>query len=246
MSFQGLRIVVTGAGRDFGRSVALHFASKGAEVFVAARSLDAAERVRDEIAARSGRARAFACDLADPASIAAFAAAVAAATDHVDVLVNNGARWLEGEDLLGASDDEIVETLDSGARGTVLVTKALLPLLRASERPDIVNMISVCGDRGFAGSSAHDAFYAAKSAQAGFAQILSKRLRPEGIRVISLYPPDFRNADPLSPAWDATPRGPQDLLTAQSLLDCIAFAVAQPRDCFITSFHFEPVVSEES
>jgi NAD(P)-dependent dehydrogenase (short-subunit alcohol dehydrogenase family) len=242
MSFHGLRIVVTGAGRDFGRSVALHFADRGAEVFVAARSLAAAERVRDEIAARgTGSARAFACDLSDPASVAAFAAAVASQTDRIDVLVNNGARWLEGEDLLSASDDEIVETLDSGARGTVLVTKALLALLRASERPDIVNMISVCGDRGFGGSSAHDAFYAAKSAQAGFAQILSKRLRPEGIRVISLYPPDFRNADPLSPEWDATPRGAQDLLTAQSLLDCIAFAVAQPRDCFITSFHFEPV-----
>lgn len=246
MSFEGLRVVVTGAGRDFGRSVALHVADRGAEVFLAARSLDAAERVRDEIAARGNdRARAFACDLADPASIAAFAAAVAQETGHVDVLVNNGARWLEGEDILSASDDEVVETLDSGARGTVLVTKALLGLLRASARADIVNMISVCGDRGFSGSPAHDAFYAAKSAQAGFAQILSKRLRPEGIRVISLYPPDFRNADPLSPEWDATPRGPRDLLTAQSLLDCIAFAIAQPRDCFINAFHFEPVVSEE-
>ena len=163
------------------------------------------------------------------------------------MLVNNGARWLEGEDILSASDDEVVETLDSGAtRHGPRRRRHLLPLLRASERPDIVNMISVCGDRGFSGSSAHDAFYAAKSAQAGFAQILSKRLRPEGIRVISLYPPDFRNADPLSPEWDATPRGPQDLLTAQSLLDCIAFALAQPRDCFINAFHFEPVVSEES
>lgn len=241
MTFDGLRIVVTGAGRDFGRSVALHFAALGAEVFIAARSLAAAERVRDEIAARGGRARAFACDLADPASIAAFAADLAAATDRVDVLVNNGARWLEGEDILAASDEEVVGTLDSGARGTVLVTKHLLTLLRASERPDIVNMISVCGDRGFAGSSAHDAFYAAKSAQAGFAGILSKRLRPEGIRVISLYPPDFRNGDPLSPEWETTPRGAGDPLTAQSLLECIAFALAQPRDCFITSFHFEPV-----
>lgn len=242
MSFDGLRIVVTGAGRDFGRSVALHFADRGAEVFVAARSLEAAERVRHEIAARgNSEALAFACDLSDPASIAAFAAALASETDHVDVLVNNGARWLEGEALDSASDEDVVDTLRSGATGTVLVTKALLPLLRASERPDIVNMISVCGDRGFSGSSAHDAFYAAKSAQAGFAQILSKRLRPAGIRVISLYPPDFRNADPLSPEWESTPRGPRDLLSAQSLLDCIAFAVAQPRDCFITSFHFEPV-----
>jgi NAD(P)-dependent dehydrogenase (short-subunit alcohol dehydrogenase family) len=242
MSFDGVRIVVTGAGRDFGRSVALRFADLGAEVFLAARSLEAAEQVRDEIAARgNATAHAFACDLTDPASIAAFAGAVAGHTDRVDVLINNGARWLEGEDLLSAADEEIAETLASGATGTILTTKHFLGLLRASERPDIVNMVSVCGDRGFSGSSAHDAFYAAKSAQAGFADILSKRLRPEGIRVISLYPPDFRNGDPLSAEWDATPRGSRDLLTAQSLLDCIAFALAQPRDCFIKSFHFEPV-----
>jgi len=242
MSFEGVRMVVTGAGRDFGRALALHFADRGAELLLAARSLDAAQRTCDEIAARGNdRARAFACDLADPDSIAAFASAVAEHTDRVDVLVNNGARWLEGADLLSASDDEIADTLASGATGSVLMTKHLLALLRASERPDVVNMVSVCGEHGFDGSTAHDAFYAAKSAQAGFAEILSKRLRPEGIRVISLYPPDFRNGDPLSPEWAQAPRGPHDLLTAQSLLDCIAFALAQPRDCFVKSFHFEPV-----
>jgi NAD(P)-dependent dehydrogenase (short-subunit alcohol dehydrogenase family) len=241
MSLDGARIVVTGAGRDFGRALALHLAGRGAELLLAARGLDAAQRTCDEIAARGGRARAFACDLADPASIAGFASALAEHTDRVDVLVNNGARWLEGSDLLAASDEEIAETLASGATGSVLTTKHLLPLLRASERPDIVNMVSVCGEHGFDGSSAHDAFYAAKSAHAGFAEILSKRLRPEGIRVISLYPPDFRNADPLTPESEQAPRGSHDLLTAQSLIDCIAFALAQPRDCFIKSFHFEPV-----
>lgn len=88
-------------------------------------------------------------------------------------------------------------------------------------------------------SDAHDAFYAAKSAQAGFTEILSKRLRAQGVRVISLYPPDFDNADPLSQEWTATPRGAKDALTAQSLVESILFAVAQPRDCFIKAFHFE-------
>ncbi|GHB51418.1 hypothetical protein GCM10010397_22140 [Streptomyces spinoverrucosus] len=59
--------------------------------------------------------------------------------------------------------------------------------------------------------------------------------------MISLYSPDFANPDPLSKEWETTPREAKDALTAQSLVACILFAVAQPRDCFIKAFHFEQV-----
>jgi NAD(P)-dependent dehydrogenase (short-subunit alcohol dehydrogenase family) len=241
MRFEDRRVVVTGASRDFGRALAIRLADLGAEVFLTARTQEAACRTAAEIEARvPGRVHPLACDLADPESVRGLATALHRATDRVDLLVNNGARWLEGADLASAGDDAIVETVASACTGTVLTVKHLLPLLRRSSNPDIVTMVSVCGLSEYAGSSAHDAFYAGKSAQRGFVDILSRRLRPEGIRVISLYPPDFRNSDPMSPDWDAAPRGSGEMLTAQSLIDCILFAVAQPRDCFIRSFHFEP------
>ncbi|MFJ3910768.1 NAD(P)-dependent dehydrogenase (short-subunit alcohol dehydrogenase family) [Streptomyces sp. 2132.2] len=244
MGFEHHRVVITAAGRDFGRTLALRFAARGAEVHLSARTLQAAERVREEVLAQghdAGRVHAYACDLADPASVREFAAAVSARTDRVDVLLNNGSRYHHGPDLLSASDEDVVDTLASAGTGTVLVTKAFLPLLLNSDKPDIVTMVSSCGDRGHHRSDAHDAFYAAKSAQAGFTEILSRRLRERGVRVISLYPPDFDNHDPLSPQWEGAPRTAKDPLTAQSLVDCIFFAVGQPRDCFIKSFHFEQV-----
>ncbi len=234
------RIVITAAGRDFGRTLALRLADLGAEIYLSARTLAAAERVRDEIPDR-GRVHAFACDLSDAASVRDFASGVASHTDHVDALINNGARYLEGTSLLSASDDDVVDTVASGATGTILATKCFLPLLLNSEKPDVVTMVSACGTAGHHRSDAHDAFYAAKSAQAGFTEILSKRLRPRGVRVISLYPPDFANSDPLAEEWETAPRGAKDALTAQSLVDCILFAIGQPRDCFIKSFHFEQV-----
>ncbi len=182
---------------------------------------------------------AFACDLTSPASIRAFASDVAEHTDRVDLLVNNGSRYLAGPDLLSAADDDVVDTIASGATGTVLTTKSFLPLLINSPAPDVVTMVSACGTPGHHRSDAHDAFYAAKSAQAGFVEILSKRLRPQGVRVISLYPPDFDNADPLSEEWHTTSRQAGDALSAHSLVECVLFAVAQPRDCFIKAFHFE-------
>ncbi|MFC9975588.1 SDR family oxidoreductase [Spirillospora sp. NPDC127200] len=237
------KVVVTAAGRDFGRALAIRLADLGAQVILSARTLKAAERTRDEIHDRGNpRVHAFACDLTDPASITHFVQQVAETTDRIDVLVNNGARWLQGEDLLTVSDADIIDTLASGATGTILATKNFLPLLLRSDKPDIITMISTAGLAGHGRSNAHEAFYSAKNAQAGFTEILSKRLRPQGVRVISLYPPDFDNADPLAPDWHTTPRGPTDPLTSQSLIECILFAIGQPRDCFIKSFHFEEPV----
>ncbi|WP_329485153.1 SDR family oxidoreductase [Kitasatospora sp. NBC_01246] len=240
MGLDGRTVVVTGAGRGFGRAFAVHAGRMGARLFVSARTPAAARKTAAEVAADSGaQVDAFACDLADPATVRGFAEGVAARTAQVDVLVNNGARYLQGPDLWDADDEAIADTVASGATGTLLTVKHFLPLLRASAGADVVNLVSSAAEARNHRSQAHPAFYAAKAAQAGFADVLSHRLRPEGIRVISLYPPDFTDGDPLHPRWDDASRTTDDPLTARSVLDCVLFAIGQPRDCFIRSFHFE-------
>lgn len=226
-------MAITGAGRDTGRLLAEAFVARGAHVLVSARSLAAAEHVAGALSRHGpGQAEAFRCDLAEADSVREFAAALATRTERLDVLINNGAAYTEGFDLGDVPDEEIESVMAAGGTGTVLLTKHLLPLLRASSRPDIVNMISACGEVGHRRSGAHPAFYAAKHAHAGLAAILSHRLRPEGIRVISLFPPDFVQDGPRQADSD---------LTAASVVDCVLFAVSQPRDCFIREFHFEQV-----
>lgn len=226
-------MAITGAARDSGRLLAEAFAERGAQVFLSARNLAAAEHAAAVInGRRAGRADAFHCDLSKATSVRAFAAALADRTEHLDVLINNGAAYVAGHDLRDVSDETMEGVMSAGGIGTMLLTKHLLPLLRSSTRPDIINMISACGETGHRRSGAHPAFYAAKHAHAGFAEILSYRLRPEGIRVISLFPPDFVQDGPRQANSD---------LTAQSLADCVLFAIGQPRDCFIREFHFEQV-----
>ena len=224
-AFSDVHVVVTGAGRGTGRRLAEAFDARGAYVHAAARSLTAAE----ETVAGLRRGSAYVCDLASPDSVRSFAAALAERTDRVDVLVNNGAGYLHGE-LGDGTDEEIEAVIASAVTGTVLLTRHLLPALRRSARPDVVDIVSGCGEYGHRRSEAHPAFYAAKSGQAGFGEILSHRLRPEGVRVISLYPPDFVQEGPRTAGAD---------LTAASVVDCVLFAVGQPRDCFIRAFHFE-------
>ncbi|GAA1902610.1 SDR family NAD(P)-dependent oxidoreductase [Streptomyces sodiiphilus] len=240
MKLQDLRVVVTGASRKYIRALAIGFAHLGAEVYVSARTEQAAEKARDEVVGSArGRLHTFGCDLSRPQEIREFARRVGDRTDRVDLLVNSGARWLEGTGFESASDERIVETIGSTASGTVLVVKHFLPLLKVSPRPDIVHMIPVGEDA--RQTLAHEAFHAARSAQTGFADVLARRLKPFDLRVFSFHPPDFSAAAPLHAGsdGDAAVRAPGEP-TTQALFECIVYAIEQPRDCFVRSFHFEP------
>jgi len=240
--FEGKKVVVTGASRDFGVTLSWNFARQGATVYVVCRKLADAQATCSLVERHVARARfrPLQCDLTRPQDIRSLAADLRSETASIDVLVNNGAMWLQEDDFLAASDEHIVATINSGAVGPVLMTKHLLPLLRASGRGDIVNMVSKCGETGYDGSPAHEAFYAMKHAHAGFAEILGKRLRHTGVRCISLFPPKFDNTSPFDPAWGEVPGSDHmQRLNARSVVETINFALSQPRSAYISEIRFE-------
>lgn len=230
-SLAGRRIVVTGAARGLGRALAIVAADRGADVVLLARNAGALQRLAEAIVARSGRAVLSAvCDLAEPSSIREAAGMVQQA-GPVDVLVNNGAPWLPGalEDLV---DEEIARTVAAAVTGTILLTKALLPALKRSKAADIVNIVSRSGLIGEAITVPSPAFQAAKHGQSGFSDRLHRDLKPHGIRVTAIYPPDFDDTDPLGPEWDRErdPAAGQPL-TNREVLAAVLFAITAPRTC---------------
>src|SRR5213082_202933 len=84
--------IVTGSGRNIGRSIALALADGGAAVVVNARSNRAeADAVVREIEGRGGSALAHIADVTDGAAVAAMAAAARARFGRTDILINNAA-----------------------------------------------------------------------------------------------------------------------------------------------------------
>src|SRR6185312_5622926 len=84
--------IVTGAGRNIGRAIALTLADGGASVLVNARSNRAeADDVAREIEAAGGKALVHIGDVADPKSVQAMAEAAARQFGRIDILVNNAA-----------------------------------------------------------------------------------------------------------------------------------------------------------
>src|SRR6185437_1011560 len=132
--------VVTGAGRNIGRAIALTLSEGGASVLVNARSnRNEAEAVAREIEAAGSQAVVHIGDVADAKAVQAMADAAVNAFGRVDILVNNAA--LRRERSFAEMDyAEWREILDVTLDGVFHCTKACLPALRNSGQGTIVNI----------------------------------------------------------------------------------------------------------
>jgi len=185
--------------------------------------------VAETIRERAGReSLVVPCDLARPDSIGSACEVVLDKDPKVDVLINNGAPWLEGR-LDELTDVEIATTVSAAVSGTILVTKGLLPGLQRSSCPDIITIVSTSGVPGWDLSGGSAPFYAAKHGQSGFSDKLRHELKGTGIRVSAIYPPDFDDADPTDDSWN---RAPDDAkISSREIVSILLFILVTPRTC---------------
>lgn len=168
-------------------------------------------------------------DVAEPADITAFAAAVGELTGRVDYLVNNVAvdDRLALDDLDAAACDHMWAT---NLRSYLLTTRAFLDLLRAGEGRSIVN---VCTTNYMLGLDPFTLYNATKSGIVGFTRSLARELGPEGIRANTVSPGWVMTRKQL--ARHVTPRDQSDLLEAQALKFLLAPEHVTPAVLFLLS-----------
>ncbi|HEY7843726.1 MAG TPA: 3-oxoacyl-ACP reductase family protein [Bradyrhizobium sp.] len=181
----GKAAVVTGAGRNIGRAIALTLADGGASVLINARSNRAeAEAVVREIESAGGRAIVHIGDVADAKAVQAMADAAVKAFGHIDILVNNAA--LRREKSFAEMDyAEWREILDVTLDGTFHCTKACLPALKKSGAGTIVNVGGLSAHTG-AKNRAH--VVTAKAGVVGLTRALANDLAADGITVNCVVP----------------------------------------------------------
>ena len=182
---EGRVALVTGAGRNIGRAIALDLAEAGAAVVVNTRaSRDAAEAVVREIEARGGRALLALADVTDPAAVRAMIDAAAARFGRLDILVNNAALRPERpfDEMPLAEFRSVVSIILEGA---FLCAQLALPHLRRSDQAAIVNIGGMTGHGGAAGR-AH--VVAGKAGLVGLTKALAHELSPQGITVNCVVP----------------------------------------------------------
>jgi 3-oxoacyl-[acyl-carrier protein] reductase len=177
--------IVTGAGRNIGRAIALALADGGAAVVVNARSnVQEAKAVAGEIERAGGKAFAVTADVADADAVASMVEDAAARFGRIDILVNNAAVRAEQaiETMTLAEWRAVTAVILDGAFNCV---KACLPHLKRSGAGAIVN---IGGISAHTGAARRPHVVTAKAGLVGFTRALAHEFAADNIRVNTVTP----------------------------------------------------------
>ncbi|WP_225847630.1 oxidoreductase [Streptomyces sp. HPF1205] len=178
--------LITGTSRGFGRALATAVLEHGDNVLATARR---PESLRGLVEEYGERVRVAALDVTDPAAAVAAVKTATVVFGGLDVVVNN-AGYANSAPIEEMPDEDFREQFEANFFGTVNVTRAALPVLRAQGSGTFVQFSSVGGRVG--GTPGMGAYQSAKFAVEGFSEVLAAEVRPFGVRVLIVEPGAFR------------------------------------------------------
>ncbi|MFD3459782.1 SDR family oxidoreductase [Nocardia fluminea] len=198
--------LITGANKGIGRASAELLATLGMTVLIGARDPQHGEEAVATIRAASGDAHTVPLDVTVPSTILAAAEQIETNFGHLDVLINNaGITGTPAQVSPMDATDQIPSTVDlamvrkvfeTNVFGVIAVTNAMLPLLRRSPAPRIVNVSSHAAsltltsdpDGPFAALLPSAAYSPSKSALNALTVQYANELRKDGILVNAIAP----------------------------------------------------------
>jgi NAD(P)-dependent dehydrogenase (short-subunit alcohol dehydrogenase family) len=197
--------IVTGASRGIGKQVAIELGRLGANVVVAARTVDAHRRLPgtigetvDAVEAAGGAALAVRTDLSDVGDIGALVAAAIDRFGGVDVLVNNAADTAAGANsILALEREDWLRQFDTNVHAPLSLIKAVVPVMQSRGGGVIVDMTSGAGDlvpvppassTRPAGFPERIAYAATKATLNRLGNAIAPELRTLGIAIVTVDP----------------------------------------------------------
>jgi 3-oxoacyl-[acyl-carrier protein] reductase len=177
-------VVVTGAGRGIGRTIAETFARDGASVVALDLRASDVSGFEAEMAQVGATVMPIGCDVRDPAAVESMVADVVERFGRLDVLINNAGINVEGrlEDLDAAAWDRSFEV---NVRGTFNTCRAVAPVMKGQRSGRILNAASFAAIIPSVGSSA---YAASKAAVVQFTRVIASELGPWGVTANSYAP----------------------------------------------------------
>ena len=222
--------IITGASRGIGRAIALKLAAEGVRVTVAAKSLEATERlpgsiftVAAEIEALGSEALPYQCDVREDEQIEACVAATAEKWGRVDILINNaGALWWR--DMLDTPMKRFDLMMDINARAPFCASRAVLPHMIRGGWGHIINMSPPLD---FTRLPGHVGYLMSKYGMTMIAMGLSQEMADHNIACNALWPATLIESQ-ATINWGLA--GPEGWRKADVLVDAtLAIVKREPR-----------------
>ena len=190
MEFRNVRALVTGGSSGIGLAIANRLAAGGAHVTILARDkgrlADAVQAIRQSSASDAQSVESLSADVADFGSVQQALDPLLEQGHLPDLLVNSAGVAHPGY-AEALSMDIFHWMMDVNYYGTIHVTQTLLPAMVERGSGHIVNISSIAG---FMAVYGYTAYGASKFAVRGYSDALRAEMKPKGIHVSIVYPPD--------------------------------------------------------
>jgi NAD(P)-dependent dehydrogenase (short-subunit alcohol dehydrogenase family) len=187
--FANRTVLVTGAGRGIGRSIALRFAEQGARVGVVSRTAAQLEETANLVDSAGGRAVALPADITVPGAAEDCVARTERELGPLDILVNNAGIFV-WRPFLKVTPEDWDRVIATNLTAAAAFCRAALPGMVERRRGRIVNVSSIHGMRGDANVVAQSA---AKFGLIGLTQALAREFRSHNIAVNAVCPGTVEN-----------------------------------------------------
>ena len=230
--------VVTGASSGIGAATAVALAAAGYDVVIGARRVDKLRDVARRIGDAGGTATVVELDVTDQAAVDALAAEVASC----DVLVNNAGGAWGMESVEGAVEDKWRWMYEVNVLGTLRVTRALLPALKAAKGA-VITIGSIAARQNYPGGAGYNA---AKHGERALTEVLRQEIAADGVRVTEIDPgrvhTDFSlvrfdgDADKAERVYQGV-----ESLTAEDVADVITYVATRPKHVNIDFLQITPI-----
>jgi 3-dehydrosphinganine reductase len=226
--------LITGGSSGIGFALAEKLASQGANVWLLARREDRLKQAVGALELKAiGADQVFgylAADVADKESLFAVLSRFSSEVGTPDILVNSAGASRPGQ--FEALEPELFEELmRTNYLGTVYTTRAVIRGMINRRSGTIVNISSIAG---FIGVYGYSAYGATKYAVRGFSDVLRAEMKPRGIRVSVVFPPDtetpqLAGEEPYKPEVTRELSGTAKPLSATQVADAILRGVSRGR-----------------
>ena len=182
---EGKVALITGAARGIGKSIALRFASEGADIaFTDLRRDENMEATEKEIEALGVKAKGYSSDASNFAQTEEVVAAVKNDFGHIDILVNNAGITKDGL-MMRMSEAQWDMVINVNLKSAFNFIHAVLPVMMRQRSGSIINMASVVGVHGNAGQAN---YAASKAGLIALAKSIAQEVGSRGIRANAIAP----------------------------------------------------------
>ncbi|CAB1080939.1 hypothetical protein JY97_17040 [Alkalispirochaeta odontotermitis] len=193
MKLKDKTALVTGGGRGIGAAIAVAFAQQGADVIVAARSVEQLEETVNDIEAAGRKGFAIPADLNRREGIASFVESISTQIPGIDILVNNAGigSGTNAKSVVDFDDDFWDMSIALNLTAPYLLTKAFLPAMIKAGWGRIINIASILGKVGFPTGAAYSA---SKHGLIGLTRTAALETATTGVTVNAICPGPIRTA----------------------------------------------------